>query len=120
MDQKSTGTSSDKSSAKTSKREMGKPNTKRAKQTWSIKRQVETPVGHISGNCGRDGGAMERVRIVFASDCKPCPDCGEPFCVVCKQHYSDCECPGPSNAEDDGWKLVEENGILYGIRPVTI
>jgi len=68
MAQKSTGTSSDKSSAKTSKREMGKPNTKRAKQTWSIKRQVETPVGHVSGNCGRDGGAMERVRIVFASD----------------------------------------------------
>ena len=35
-----------------------------------------------------------------------------------KDHYSDCGCVGPANAEDDGWQLVEEGGELYGIRPL--
>jgi len=119
MAQKSTVTSSDKRAAKTEKRSMGKPVRQRSKQTRPNPGQVERAKQDVSGNCECDGKPMERVRIVFASDCKPCPDCGEPFCVVCQQHYADCVCPGPSNAEDDGWKIVEEKGVLYGIRPVT-
>ena len=61
---------------------------------------------------------MECVRIVFACDCPPCPDCGEPVCVSCKEHYADCECLGPDNAEEEGWKLVEDSqGVLYAVRP---
>ena len=26
---------------------------------------------------------------------KPCPLCGEPFCLECWNHYEACSCPGP-------------------------
>jgi len=32
------------------------------------------------------------------------------------EHYSDCGCVGISNAEDDGWDLQEQDGILWGVR----
>ena len=39
--------------------------------------------------------------VVFASDCTPCSECGEPVCPVCDDHYAECACPGPhSEAED--------------------
>ena len=117
MAKKPPQTRADKRAKKTSKRLVGKSVRERiTKQTRSKPGQVETPVKNVSRNRASDGATMERVRVRFASDCKPCPDCGEPFCVVCQQHYADCQCPGPSNAEDDGWKLVEEKGVLYAIR----
>lgn len=33
--------------------------------------------------------------VVFAADCTPCSDCGEPVCPTCADHYADCACPGP-------------------------
>ena len=38
-------------------------------------------------------------QIVYASDCYPCPDWGEPVCPICHIHYAECDCPGP-NFED--------------------
>lgn len=70
----------------------------------------------IPGDCGGDGLPVGAIRIVFASDCKPCPDCGEPFCLVCGEHYADCGCPGPSNADELGLELVEVGGVLYGVK----
>jgi hypothetical protein len=119
MAKKPPGAHADKRPAKARKRTLGKPVRQRlSKQAGAKSRPLETEKQDLSGYCRSDGVAMERVRIVFASDCKPCPDCGEPFCVECQQHYAECECIGPSNAEDDGWKVVEENGISYGIRPL--
>ena len=118
MAKKPTGTRTNKHTAKTGKRAMGKPVRQRPEQARAEPGQVEGAQQDLSGNRGRDGEPVERVRIVFASDCEPCPDCGEPVCLVCQQHYADCACLGPSNAADDGWELVEENGVLYGIRPL--
>ena len=96
---------------------MGKPVRQRlAKQTATKSRPLETAKQDVSGNRGRNGGTVERVRIVCAADCKPCPDCGEPFCVVCQQHYADCACVGPGNADELGYDVIEENGKLYGIK----
>lgn len=58
-----------------------------------------------------------RVKITCASDCIPCPECGEPFCENCGEHYADCACPGPDSAVDENWELVEIDGILYGEKP---
>ena len=58
----------------------------------------------------------KRIKIICADDCEPCPDCGEPFCVVCTQRYADCQCVGPGNADDLGYDVIEENGKLYGIK----
>lgn len=118
MAKKPPGTRADKRAAKTGKRAMGKPVRQRPEQTRAKPGQVEGTKQDVSGNRVRDGKPVERMRLVCAADCKPCPDCGEPFCVVCQQHYSDCSCPGPTNAEDDGWEIIEENGVLYGIRPL--
>jgi hypothetical protein len=49
----------------------------------------------------------EKVRVKWAADCPPCPDCGEPFCEECNQHYADCDCLGPCQAEDEGYELDE-------------
>jgi hypothetical protein len=40
-------------------------------------------------------------RIVYAAECDPCPDCGEPVCPVCQDHYADCPCPGPHSEDED-------------------
>ena len=55
---------------------------------------------------------MPLIPVRFADDCIPCPDCGEPWREVCSQHYADCECIGPHNAEEHG-TLVEVDGKLY-------
>ena len=49
-------------------------------------------------------------RVVFASDCLPCPDCGEPVCEKCQAHYADCECPGPH--QDDEYEYKIEGDIM--------
>jgi hypothetical protein len=36
-------------------------------------------------------------KVVYAHDCKPCPDCGEPWCAKHKEHYADCPCQGPDS-----------------------
>ncbi len=78
---------------------------------------MENQINDIQRYCGCDGRAMERTRIVFAADLPECDCCGEPWCAIHMEHYSDCECVGISNAEDDGWELQEQDGILYGVRP---
>lgn len=61
---------------------------------------------------------MERVRIVFASELPACECCGEPFCPVHLEHYAECACVGPHNADELGYQLIEDDGILYGERPL--
>lgn len=43
-------------------------------------------------------------QVVFADDCQPCEQCGEPVCPHCEDHYSECACPGPHS---EGYELVE-------------
>ena len=38
--------------------------------------------------------------IKFADECSECPDCGEPWCDDCQEHYAECACPGPHSEED--------------------
>ncbi len=38
--------------------------------------------------------------IKHADDCIPCPDCGEPYCPECEEHYAECAHPGPTQDED--------------------
>ena len=37
----------------------------------------------------------------FADEYEPCIGCGEPFCSLCKAHFSECECYGCSEFDDD-------------------
>lgn len=62
---------------------------------------------------------IELVRIVHADDCKVCTCCGEPFCREHNQHYADCACVGPSNAEEEGYELVERAGRDWGRKVVV-
>lgn len=49
-------------------------------------------------------------KVVMAADCEPCPECGEPVCPVCADHYADCECPGPTQDEVE-YEVFD--GVLY-------
>ena len=42
---------------------------------------------------------VEYAVVVYASDCFVCPLCQEPVCPLCKDHYAECECPGPDSEE---------------------
>ena len=77
---------------------------------------MENQISNFSRHRKRDGKTVERVRIVFAHELPECECCGEPWCPVHAEHYADCDCIGPDNAEDEGYQLLEEDGILYGIR----
>ena len=35
------------------------------------------------------------------------------------EHFADCNCLGPSNAEDDGWTIIEIDGELWAEKPLT-
>ena len=78
---------------------------------------MENQISNFSRHSQRDGETVERIRIVFADELPECECCGEPWCPVHLEHYSDCACIGPDNAEDEGYKLINENGILYAIIP---
>lgn len=60
------------------------------------------------------------IPIKFASDCIPCPDCGEPYCEECDEHYADCSCLGPSEAEDEGYIIHETEHGLFAETPGEI
>jgi hypothetical protein len=51
--------------------------------------------------------ARALVPIVMASDLPECECCEEPWCPTHDQHYADCDCVGPNNAEEQGLKLRE-------------
>lgn len=44
----------------------------------------------------------------FAADCLACPDCGEPWCEICKAHLHECSCIGCSEWDD-------EIGVIDGV-----
>lgn len=81
--------------------------------------QVEGVKQNISRHRLGDGLPVERIRILFASECGPCPDCGEPYCDRCMMHYADCNCVGPDQAEEMGYSLEHINGTLYGVRTIN-
>lgn len=56
-------------------------------------------------------------RVAFASDCRECKCCGEPWCDVCDRHYADCECPGPN--QEDEYEYREVGGVLEA-RPIPL
>jgi hypothetical protein len=56
-------------------------------------------------------------KIRFAADCKACPDCEEPWCDIHQQHYFECPCVGPDDAEERGYEITEINGTLYFRQP---
>lgn len=39
--------------------------------------------------------------VLWAADCPPCPDCGEPWCDECQDHYADCHHPGPMSEPEE-------------------
>ena len=58
--------------------------------------------------------ALQRLPIVCAGDLPLCKCCGEePWCPKHKQHYADCPCIGPHNAEELGYRVVEIRGKLW-------
>ena len=58
------------------------------------------------------------VRVVFASEYDPCPECGETWCPVHRMHYHECPCLGPNEAEDRGYTLFyDKDGALYARPP---
>ncbi len=76
---------------------------------------MEDSINNIQGNCRSNGESVERIRIVFASDLQECDCCGEPWCAIHMEHFADCGCLGISNAEDEGYTIKEEDGILWAI-----
>jgi DNA (cytosine-5)-methyltransferase 1 len=69
------------------------------------------------GPHGRDriwiAGRRMWSEIQTADDCELCDCCDEPFCKHHGEHYSDCDCVGPHNADELGIRLVEgPNGLV--------
>ena len=60
---------------------------------------------------------MSRIRIISADSLPDCEYCDDKWCPLHAMHYADCECVGPCNAEELGYKLVEDgDGVLWGER----
>ena len=58
----------------------------------------------------------ERVPIVFAFECPPCDCCEEPYCKLHNMHLADCDCIGPDNASELGYRLVVEDRKMWGYK----
>jgi hypothetical protein len=58
----------------------------------------------------------DRVPIIFAHELPLCECCDEPWCPKHQQHYADCTCLGPSNAEDEGYEMIKIRGKWWGIK----
>ena len=75
---------------------------------------------NIRKECGCEFGTKcgcEKVKIVFAGDLDLCECCEEElYCPIHEMHYADCDCVGPSNAEELGYTLKEIDGVLYGFK----
>jgi hypothetical protein len=56
--------------------------------------------------------------VKYASDCVPCPDCGEPYCDECDEHYADCECIGPT-MDDATYKTIDRYEFATLDNPVV-
>ena len=50
--------------------------------------------------------------VKYAYECHECPDCDEPFCAKCDEHYHSCDCIGPH--EDAAFKKID--GVEFGCR----
>lgn len=96
-------------------RQVAKPDAQRPKQARTQPKPVAGPGADLSRNRAGDGLPVGSVRIVFADECLRCPCFGEPWCEECNEHYADCSCLGPSNAEDEGYTVVHVGGKTYGI-----
>jgi hypothetical protein len=117
MAKKSPFTHAVKHIAKTSKRTLGEPMCEGiAEQVAAKPRSMEAPQQDVSGNRGCNGGAVERIRIVCADELPRCECCEEPWCPTHAEHYAECSCIGPHNAEDFDIEIIEEDSILWGIR----
>lgn len=92
---------------------MGKSNPKRSEQAWTVTGKVGTKGKNLPKDLGRNGDPVGWERVVYASEMRPCTDCGEPFCDVCEAHYADCACVGPDQASDLGYDLAIYDGKLY-------
>jgi hypothetical protein len=55
------------------------------------------------------------IPIIHADELPKCEDCGEPWCPTHKKHYADCDCIGPSNAEELGYTIVRRKGRLFAM-----
>ena len=53
-------------------------------------------------------------QVKFAVDMEECPDCGAPYCMDHKTHYSECACIGPTE-EDVTYRVID--GEMFGMRP---
>lgn len=56
---------------------------------------------------------VRRVKYAFSEGVVDCPDCGEPYCEDCKEHYADCQCPGPNS---EGWEFFTVAGVGFAAR----
>ena len=53
-------------------------------------------------------------RVLFADECVECDGCGEPFCPDCEEHYADCSCIGPAQADELGIDYSQrDNGEFW-------
>lgn len=50
--------------------------------------------------------------ITCAHDLRSCNLCGEMWCDICGDHYADCDCVGPHNADEHGLDVVEHGDGL--------
>jgi hypothetical protein len=117
MAKKPSGNHADKPIEKTIKRALGKPMRQRiTKQTPAQQGPMEDQKQDIYRNRSGYGIAVERKRIIFAADLPECECCGEPWCSVCLEHYAACKCVGPRNAEELGYTIIEENGVLWAMK----
>ena len=60
---------------------------------------------------------VDYIVVVYADDCFACPMCGEPICPICKEHYAECECPGPSSEElsDHEYQIDYYDAVVLGL-----